>query len=416
VHFSAPRREDPLITVSEPTLSTAAFASGPESPNWLAALSLAGGTFVLVTSEFLPPSLLSPMAHDLGVSQGAAGQAVTATAVMGALVAPSIALIAKQMDRRLLMWGLCTLLVISNATACTALNIWMLLVARVLLGVALAGFWSMAASLASRLAPPDSVAGVMSLILSGASIATVCAAPVGAMIGNIWSWRMAFALAGLLGTLALCAQIVCLPKLVPTTPTSMATLVEVSQRPRVRFGLVIVLLIAAGHFAAFTYLRPYLEQVSHYSVERISALFLTFGIAGFVGNILGGIAVNRSLPATVAGAPIMLGLSAIALSMFGLSWPMSVVTVASWGVGFGAVPIGLQTWMARAAPDHLESVGGLFIAMFQFAIAVGSIFGGLLIDHAGARSAVAFGGSSTLAAGALVWRQWKKQISCTHCV
>ena len=174
--------------------------------------------------------------------------------------------------------------------------------------------------------------------------------------------------------------------------------------------------MAAGHFAAFTYLRPYLEQVSHYSVERISALFLTFGIAGFVGNILGGIAVNRSLPATVAGAPIMLGLSAIALSMFGLSWPMSVVTVASWGVGFGAVPIGLQTWMARAAPDHLESVGGLFIAMFQFAIAVGSIFGGLLIDHAGARSAVAFGGSSTLAAGALVWRQWKKQISCTHCV
>ncbi len=57
-------------------------AVAPARPAWRAVYSLGLGVFGLITAEFLPASLLTPMAASLGVSEGMAGQAVTATALV----------------------------------------------------------------------------------------------------------------------------------------------------------------------------------------------------------------------------------------------------------------------------------------------------------------------------------------------
>ena len=138
-------------------------------PAWAAVLALAFGTFALVTSEFLPASLLSPIACDLRISEGVAGQAVTVTALVGAIVAPTIAIITRKFDRRYVVLALSVLLIVSNSVASLSQGLWTLLIARVFLGIALAGFWAMAAALAARLVPATAVAKAMSLIFGGAS-------------------------------------------------------------------------------------------------------------------------------------------------------------------------------------------------------------------------------------------------------
>ncbi|TIW73858.1 MAG: MFS transporter, partial [Mesorhizobium sp.] len=163
----------------------AAVLDSPDSqersePAWGAVVSLALGVFGLVTAEFLPASLLTRLAQDLGVSEGAAGQAVTATAVVGAIAAPTMAIVTKRLDRRLVMWMLTVLLIVSNLLAAFASSLTMLLLARVVLGVALGGFWSMSAAMALRLVPMRLMPRAMSIILTGVSVATVTAAPVGA--------------------------------------------------------------------------------------------------------------------------------------------------------------------------------------------------------------------------------------------
>ena len=60
----------------------ASEAVAPAKPAWRAVYSLGLGVFGLITAEFLPASLLTPMAASLGVSEGMAGQAVTATALV----------------------------------------------------------------------------------------------------------------------------------------------------------------------------------------------------------------------------------------------------------------------------------------------------------------------------------------------
>jgi predicted MFS family arabinose efflux permease len=127
------------------------------------------GTFSLVASEFLPASLLTRMARDLHVSEGAAGQAVTATAIMAGIAALTAPVLTRRFDRRAVLGVFAMLLIVSNAIVNLAPSLTMLLLGRLLLGVALGGFWSLAASVVSRLVPQEAAPKAMSIIMAGVS-------------------------------------------------------------------------------------------------------------------------------------------------------------------------------------------------------------------------------------------------------
>lgn len=369
--------------------ASAAAAAAPQTATttaarWPAVASLTLGVFGLVMAEFLPASLLTAVAADLGVSDGAAGQAVTATALVGAVAAPTLPLLTRRLDRRVVMLAFTGLLLLSNAIAATAGSLPMLLVARVMLGVALGGFWSMSAALAMRLVPGPQFARAMSVILAGVSVATVCAAPVGAWMGDLWGWRSAFIAAGTVSLVTLAVQALTLPALPPRDRPDLRVLGELLRRPQVRMALLAVMLVVSGHFAGFTYIRPLMEQVTHLSVGAISAVLLGYGVGGFFGNVAGGWLAGRSERQAIVTGGALIALLAGLLLVAGDSVPVTAVAVTLWGFAFGALPVGFQTWIVRAAPDQAEGAGGLLVAAFQAAIASGAVGGGLLVDRLGA--------------------------------
>ncbi|MBO9689888.1 MAG: MFS transporter [Mitsuaria chitosanitabida] len=391
---------------SAPTGSTASDAEAPA--RWAAIGSLTLGVFGLVTAEFLPASLLTAISSDLHVSAGAAGQTVTATALVGAVAAPAIPLLTRRFDRRLVMIALTLLLVLSNAMAATASSLGVLLTARVLLGVALGGFWSMAAALAMRLVPDRLFARAMSLILTGVSVATVCAAPIGAWMGEAWGWRSAFIAAGAVSLITLAGQVLTLPKLPPRDNPDLRVLGELLTRPGVRVALMAVLLVISGHFAGFTYIRPLMEDVTHLPVTSITAILLGYGIGGFFGNLAGGFLAERSeRRAILAGGSLIVVLAATLLAAGGSAW-VTAAAVVLWGFAFGAFPVGFQTWIIRAAPDQAEGAGGLMVAAFQIAIASGAIGGGMLVDRIGALGGPAFAVAAITLGTLLTWRHGPK--------
>lgn len=371
-----------------PTPATATPAAA--TANWPAIASLTLGVFGLVMAEFLPASLLTAMATDLGISDGAAGQAVTATALVGAVAAPSLPLLTRRLDRRVVMLAFTALLLLSNIIAATASSLGVLLAARVMLGVALGGFWSMSAALALRLVPEAQFARAMSFILAGVSVATVCAAPVGAWMGDVWGWRSAFIAAGVVSLVTLAVQLATLPALPPRDKPDLRVLAELLRRPPVRVALLAVLLVISGHFAGFTYIRPLMEQVTHLSVGAISAVLLGYGVGGFVGNFAGGWLAGRSERHAIVAGGVLIAVLAASLLVAGSSPVVTAIAVTLWGFAFGAFPVGFQTWIVRAAPDQAEGAGGLMVAGFQIAIATGAVGGGLLVDRIGALGGPAF--------------------------
>ncbi|KRE00329.1 transporter [Bosea sp. Root381] len=371
-----------------------------DRPAWAAIASLTLGVFGLVTAEFLPASLLTPMAVDVGVSVGAAGQAVTATAVIGAIAGLATAIVTRGIDRRLVIWVLTSTLIVSSVLAALAESLAMLLFARVLLGIGLGGFWSMVAAIAMRLVPPAALPKAMSLIFAGVSLATVSAAPVGAYLGDLLGWRAVFWLSALVGVVTLLVQMVALPRLPARGAADVGTLLSLLRRPSVTLVLGGVVVVISGHFAGFTYVRPFLEQVPRLSVEAISLVLLAFGIGGFLGNLAGGAITARSAKASVVFGATLVAAMAASLLLFGTSAIAAGVAVGIWGFAFGALPVGFQTWMVRVVPEEeAESAGGLIVAAFQIAIASGAIFGGLLVEGVGASGAVAYAGVATLVGG-----------------
>jgi len=371
------------------------------SARWAGVVSLSLGVFGLVTAEFLPASLLTAMARDLGVSAGAAGQAVTATALVGAVAAPCLPLLTRRFDRKSVLLALTALLLVSNVMAATAASLGVLLAARVLLGIALGGFWSMAAALAMRLVPDRLFARAMSVVLTGVSVATVCAAPVGAWMGELWGWRSAFVAASVVSVIAFAAQWATLPALPPRDQPDLRVLAGLLARPGVRVALLAVLLVVSGHFAGFTYIRPLMEDVTHLPVQAISAILLGYGIGGFFGNFAGGWIAERSERMAIVIGGFAIAALAASLVIAGSSAPVMAVAVSLWGFAFGAFPVGFQTWIVRAAPEQAEGAGGLLVAAFQVAIAIGAGGGGLLVDQLGVLGAPAFT-AVTLALGALL--------------
>jgi predicted MFS family arabinose efflux permease len=372
------------------------------TPAWAAVVSLMLGAFSQVTAEFLPASLLTPIATDLGVSVGAAGQVVTATSLVGIVAGLAMAIVTRAMDRRVVLWLLTALLIVSNLLSATAGNLPILLFARVLLGISLSGFWAMATATAMRLVPADALPRAISLIFSGVSIATVSAAPIGAYLGDLWGWRNVFFLAAVVGAVVLVFQMLTLPRLPPLTSPDVRTLFVLIRRPSVRLVMIAIALSISGHFAGFTYVRHFLEQVPKLPVTAISLVLLAYGVGGFFGNFAGGALVARSTKLAIVSGSAVIAVLALVLLVFGSSGVVAGIAVGIWGFAFGVLPVGFQTWMVRVASDEAESAGGLLVSAFQVAITVGAVVGGILVDGFGPFGAVGYLAAATLAGALLV--------------
>lgn len=377
-----------------PTSTTARHA-------WWAVSALSLGIFTLVTAEFLPASLLSPMAADLGVSEGQAGQTVTATAVMGAITAPTLALLLPRVDRRTVMLGLTALALLSNLLVAVSPGLVTVVLARLVLGVALAGFWAMVLAVTAQLVPADHLGRAMMLVNTGVSVATVLAVPVGAYLGELWGWRWVFVAAAVTSLVAFVAQLATLPSLPVAVEGSLRTLVSTARRPIVMLGMLATALVAGGHFAGFTYLRPALDRITAMGATELAVLLAVYGVASFVGNVAAGLLADRRLRLLVVVAPVGVGVATIGLAATGTSYAPALLWVVLWGVAFGGVPTAVQTWIARVAPDRLESIGGLSVATFQVAIALGAAVGGVVVDAYDVTTALVLGGSAATLGGVL---------------
>lgn len=387
------------ISHSPAHAAPAADAPGPRKAAWAGVVSLGLGIFTLVASEFLPASLLSPIAADLGVTEGVAGQLVTATSIIGIVGGPLVVSALPRVDRRTVMVGLTTLAVVSNVLVAIAPVFGLMMASRLLLGLAISGFWAMSLAVTSQLVPVDRLGRAMTIVNTGLSLATIAAVPAGAVLGDLFGWRTVFLGAAAVGVIALTVQMVTLPSVPPTGAPGFGTLVRTAARPVVALGILSVVLIAGGHFAGFTYLRPAFESIGAVTPSTLALLLAVFGLASFAGNLAAGPLADRRLGALLVAAPTAIGASMVLYALWGANPVVAVAVVSVWGAGFGAVPTMIQTWMARVAPDRLESAGGLIVAAFQTAITIGAAVGGLLVDSVGVQVAFLGGGISAVLGG-----------------
>lgn len=356
--------------------------------------------FVLIASEFMPVSLLTPIARDLGVTEGLAGQGIAISGALAVLTSLTLSTLAGNRNRKSLLLGLTVLMAISGIVIAIAPNYPVYMLGRALIGVVIGGFWSMSAATAIRLVPQQQVPRALAIFNGGNALATVVAAPLGSYLGATVGWRGAFLCLVPLAIAAFIWQCISLPPMESDKKQmpkgSVLRLFSVSIVPT---GLLACGLFFMGQFALFTYVRPFLETVTSLGTSGLSLILLAIGVAGFVGTIIVTTFLNARFYQTLIMIPLLMAAIAGMLLLVGHSiWAVAVL-LSLWGLLATAAPTGWWTWIARALPEDAEAGGGLMVAVIQLSIALGSTAGGLVFDSLGWRSA--FGLSSLLLLGAV---------------
>ena len=361
--------------------------------SWMAVIAVGLATFSVVTTEMLPVGLLTPIAETFDISTGTAGLMISVPALLAALFAPLVVILSGSMDRRRILCGLLGLLVVANLASALAPNMAWMLASRVLVGFCIGGIWAIAGGLASRLVAGHSVGLATSIIFGGVAAASVLGVPLGALVGDFAGWRWAFGGMALFTGLVLTLHLAVIPGLPVTSSVRVRQFREQLGNQKLQVGLLLTLLLVAGHFIAFTFVRPLLLSLSGFESQWVGALLFAYGFAGIAGNFLIGIVAVRRTGLSLIMISLGLLLTPALFLTVGDSTIGGGVTLVVWGLAYGGVSVGLITWMMKAAPHAVEIATAMYVGVFNVGIALGAGAGGWVFDRYDLAANLWFAGS-----------------------
>ncbi|WP_321149274.1 MFS transporter [Aeromonas jandaei] len=354
---------------------------------------------LLIAAEFMPVSLLTPIATDLGASNGMAGLAIAISGLFAVPTSLLIAPLSHRLDRRHVLLGLAVVMLTSLIVIALSPNFTVLMVARALLGIVIGGFWALATATIMRLVGSPSVPKALGILYTGNAVATAFAAPIGSYLGGLIGWRGVFWLLVPLVVINLLWMALCLPSMRSQARPQSAF--RLMQRPNVVIAIMGVTLTFAGAFSAFTYFRPFLETRTLVDLPQLSALLLALGLAGFAGTTAVSLLLHRHLYRMLRWLPLALGVITLALlTVAHHFWGVALMLIL-WGTLNSAIPVAWSAWITQGIADTPESGGGLMVAAIQLSITLGAAVGGWLLDSLSI-SATFMGSALLLTAASLV--------------
>ena len=360
----------------------------PKPFPWVGLLTLSALIFMMVTSEFLPTGLLPEISQQLDVSESQVGLLITVFAGTVVLTAAPLSILTRHYSRKSLVIVVLIVFVLGNVLAALAPNYPVLVVARVIGGLAHGLFWSVVGAYSAHLVPKHQLARAVSITGGGGTAAFVLGVPLGTALGHSLGWRLAF---GILAGAVVVLTVVTARLLPPVSHGETLGTGEIplpmrkdSTVPGVIIVGVIIVLVALGHNLFYTYIAPFLIGPVGFDPGSVAGVLFLYGGAGAVGLVLAGTLGDRFPRGAMIGAIVFVLFSVTLLAAFAHVQWVTLVAVGIWGASFGALPSLLQARMLHTASLRVRDVAAAyFTTSFNFAIGMGALLGGLLLDRLG---------------------------------
>ncbi|MFD7763302.1 MFS transporter, partial [Streptomyces microflavus] len=303
----------------------------------------------------MPIGLLTPLSESLDVSVGAAGLMVTAQGIAAGLGVPFIVAWSRRVNRRKLLVTLLAVLAIGNLITSIAPNYPLILGTRLIMGFASGVFWAIGVTMAMRIVPEEHANRAAAVVMSGISIATVVGIPLGTLLESAGDWRTTFLIWSALSAVVLIAAAVTVPSLPSANAVSVREVFTLPlKNVQLRLVLIMVVFFVLGHFGAYTFVRPYLEESTSATVGFITVVLIVFGIGGAVGNFIGGHTVNKSLRGSFIVGGLIMVASLVLLLTIGANKVGVIIAMILWGLAFGVVQLSQINMTLSAAPQQIR--------------------------------------------------------------
>ncbi|BAL91260.1 putative MFS transporter [Actinoplanes missouriensis 431] len=359
-------------------------------------LALALSTFVYVTAETLPVGLLPLIADDLGRTIPQIGLLVTVYGFVVVLTSVPLTRITHRVPRRLLLCALLAVFVLGNAGSALVDGYGTLMVARVVVAMSQAVFWSVVTPAAAAMFAAPARPRALSVLFAGSSLGALAGVPAGTWLGQQTSWRAAFLALSVVGLLIM----VVIVTLMPRAPQGREETAVGTAPDAGRYWTIVVYsaLAVAGSFTVLTYINPFLTEVSGFSESAVGPLLFVRGLAGLAGVLAAAWLVARNGWLTMTA---VIGSQAVALFVqwaFGTSAAASVVTLAAAGFALSAMASALGVRALETAPGSTDMATAGTSTAFNVGITAGALLGSVLIPASGVRSVALAGAVLSLLA------------------
>lgn len=367
-------------------------------------LALFLAAFAFGTAEFVIAGVLPDVALGLDVSIPVAGYLVSGYAIGIAIGGPALTLLARKINRKLLVVLLGAGFTLGQALCALAPSFETLLLARVFVAALHGAYFGIAFVLATAIVPPERRGFAMALILAGLTVSNVLGVPGGTAIGTALGWRATFWAVGLFGLAATLVIAAVLPARAGATSGNGSFRREFAAlgRQQVFLGFAIAILVMIGQYSLFTYIAPLLLTVTNLPAEAIPVILLLYGAGSTIGVFIGGrLADWRLMPSLLAilttQSLLFVGLYFAAPHAIAMS-----IGVILWGGANFAFGSPLQSRMLLWAADGPNLTSALIPAGFNVGIAIGAVLGAGLLDAGGSYQALPLIGAGSLALAVVI--------------
>ncbi|MCH4082601.1 MAG: MFS transporter [Atopobiaceae bacterium] len=375
--------------------------TGTEAPlkrrQMLALIGLVVAAFVFNTSEFMPVGLLSDIAESFSLTDAQAGIMISVYAWGVAALSLPLMVGASRFGFRELLLAVIELFAAGQVLSAVAVSYPFLILARLVVASAHAIFWSIVMICAARVAGPAHAAGAMSIVATGTSIAQIAGMPLGRAIGLAVGWRMAFALVGAVALIDLVFLFRVFPELAHEERFTLRRLPGLFHTVPLLVLFCVTVLLASGHYVAYGYIEPYLEDVASFSATGITGALALFGIAGLVASMLFGRLYAAHRKSYLAISCLMVAAALLALLPASGSPAAEALVLAAWSLGLTSFGIAFQALIIEIADPRDASVAmATYSGLYNLGIGCGTALGGAALDGLGAASLGLVGGGLAL--------------------
>ncbi|WP_219837031.1 MFS transporter [Paenibacillus sp. R14(2021)] len=361
---------------------------------WLAIIAIALGAFSISLAEFLPVGLLYEISRSFDVSEGTAGITVTSTSILAAIAGPILTIAIGRLDRRVVVLGLSLLLIVSNVLSMLTTHFFVLVIARIILGLSVGGFWAVAMTAQAKLVPQEKIAKATSIVLGGFGIGTVISVPLASFMAAHFDLRIVFMVGCILAIAVFIIQLLLLPRIPMEQGVRGKDFLALLKMKKVISVFVIAILVVGGQFAAYTYITPFFQQVTGMGPNLLSAILLVYGIVSFLSNFAAGFIAGRSLKGLLVLTVVIFLISLLGLSLFGHNVVISIMAFIIWAIAWGMAPLGLQLLVFSSARNAIDALSPVYVGVYQLSVSLGALIGGLAVDTTNVSSAMWLGAFS----------------------
>ena len=335
------------------------------------------------TSEFVIAGILDRISSDTGVTLAAAGQLISVYSLAYAIGTPILIAVTAKMDRRKLMLAALTLFFIGNLVTILTNGFSMLLGARIILAVGTGVFMVVALTVAANIAQQGKQGSAIATVLLGFNLALILGVPLGRVIAGSYDWKIIFTGIGILSLTAMFVLGLTIPKSKGETPVPIREQLSLLKTPQISIALSIGFFWILGYTIIYTYISPFLLNITGMSDRMVSMGLFAFGIASLLGSQVGGYGADKwGIPRTLIGG--LLFHSGILLLMTGLAQTSVFIMLPllmlwsffAWSTG----PV-QQVYLIGMAPKASGIVLSLNTSIIQLGMAGGAIIGGIVVEN-----------------------------------